>query len=381
MRLSTKALFAAPIFAVAMFLVACSSHTSSLPAVAGGHGVARMRHATIGAGITQGNKYRYQGCVIYGNQTGTGSGGDPYANANISGAGIDSNSSSVLSALNSQLIFSSGSDAGLEIVNIATSSTTTYTAHSDGFHSGPLTLPAPSGYGATGPVPWSTSPQFYFEGSFPSTCGGGDCHWTTLNKSTCLAFQGNASAGGFVSGVFSTDNGFIDDLSQSYSSQFANKSDNWSVAGIPGLGFADFGEDFALTAINHPIQIILPIPDVQNVHVNLSPVSGGADGSCSGGDSACMDYGDILRLKSSVTCPADAKAALVCNQLKTFGAIVSDTEGSGNTNSDLRFGLDISGNDDTDSQIFSFLTSLSGTSSNPTFKNNFDIVTRGALVP
>jgi hypothetical protein len=366
-RFAKAPLYFAFLVATGLFIAACSTSQPSMPGVKGAHaGSVRMRHAIDG--VVTGNEYRYHGCKVYG-PSNPPMLGDPYANANIANASIDSGSSTILGA--HSVSFATSSDADLEIVNIATNSTTTYSvASTSPGHTPPISTPVPSGYSGTGPVPWRPTPlpaPFLFEGTHPNNCPN-DCHWTTLNTSNCYVYEGDAEGGGFNGGVFSTYNGIIDDLSASYASQWLNKGDNWSVSGIPGLGFTDFGEDFTLSSINHPLQVIFPASIVQSGAngVNLSPGVGN-DGSCS---TSCFEYGDILRLKSSVSCGSDAKTALVCNQLKTYGAMVADTG-----DAQFRFGLDSSGNDPiaSDSTLWTWMGARS--------LNNFELITRGALVP
>ena len=370
MRFTRNALIYWTFAATAIFVAACNSSQTSMPSV-GGHGGSIMKPALDG--IVTGKEYRYHGCKVYGLANPPMS-GDPYANADITNATVDSNSSSILSFVQSNYGgFDTSSDASYEIVNIADSSTPVISVTATpGGHAGPLTTPGPPGTSGTGPIDWNGG-VFRFEGTQGGTgaCTD-DCHWITLNKSTCVVYQG--AGGSYVSSVFSTYNGFIDDLTATYASQFTNKSDNWSVAGIPGLGFTDFGEDFALTSINHPLQVIFPVTVVSNImgdHVNLSPHVGG-DGACDTTKHACLKFGDILRLKSTVSCGSDTKTALVCNQLKTYGAMVADT----GSDSQFRFGLDSSGNDPIGSPSAPIWTWMGGLHA-----TDFQVITRDSLVP
>ena len=388
MFLSLKSLSWASVFATVILIAAFGG---SPQARFSSDGADHIRVA-IGRAAT-GSKYIYHGCVVY---NGSGTTGDPFANADITNATPDPESSSVLEA--NSLVFDTTDDARLEIVNIATTATTTYTvAGITGGHSPPITKGVHGG-GSLATVPWSTS--FRFEGTHGSSCPN-DCHWTTLNTDTCFVYEGDAGAraggGGFSGGVFSTFDGLIDSLADTYANQWlnpvgmdplnpGNKADNWSVGGFPGLGFTDYDDEFAsaATSINHPIQIILPVSMVMNGIdgsgcANLSPCVGG-DGQCGppGTTATCFVYGDLLRLKSTVSCTPpgyDHPLYLLCNQLKTYGGYVADT----GSEQQMRFGLNTSGNEPNlepsglPSKMWAWIATLPS--------SYWDLIDRSALVP
>jgi hypothetical protein len=390
--LPLKSLSWAAVFATVMLVAAFGGSPQAAGSSSDAFGAIRVAID----GVATGSKYIYHGCVVY-SGSGVGTTGDPFANADITNATPDPVATSVLEA--NSLLFDTDDDASLEIVNLASSSTTLYTVAQPSpapGHNPPISVGVYGG-GSGAQVPWSTSPQFHFEGTHTNHCPH-DCHWTTLNTETCYVYQGdagpNSGGGGFNGGVFSTYNGLIDSLGASYANQWlnpnpggpqgpGNKGDNWSVGGFPGLGFTDYDDEFGSTAssINHPIQIILPPSMVLNGPpcANLSPcLPGAGDGACTGTTSTCFLYGDLLRLKSSVSCTpsgGDHPLYLLCNQLKTYGGYVADT----GDDQQMRFGLNTSGGEPNlkpsgvESAMWAWIATL------PSSK--WDLIDRGALVP
>jgi hypothetical protein len=253
-------------------------------------------------------------------------------------------------------------------VNLASSLTPLFTVGTNGGHNPPITS-GPAGGGSGAQVPWLGG-VFALEGTNTGTTCSGDCHWTTLNTQTCLVYQGG---GGEWTGTgFNSYNGFIDALDNTFTSQYANKVDNWSVAGIAGLGFTDYGEDASLTAIDHPLQVIITTDALLSGAngVNYSPGIGNGGGTCSGATN-CLELGDIIRLKASASCTnSDAQVTLVCNQLKNYGGVIADT-GSTPT---FRFGLSANGTNAWHTAVFTYLHTL-------ILSNDFDLINRSALVP
>lgn len=313
--------------------------------------------------------YTYQGCQVYNGTAGTA---DPIANALINALAIDSNSATVIAAVSGNITFSNASNSSLEIVNLANNATGLFTVGTNGGHNPPITKGAnPPNYGGAGAqVPWIGG-SFALEGTNKTTSCSGDCHWTTLNTQTCFVYEGGG--GHWTGSAFNSFNGLGDTLAQSYTSQWpTNKGDNWSVAGIPGLGFTNYGEDASLTSINHPVQVIIPTNSLlSGTHgVNYAGGTGDGGGSCSGA-STCLELGDIIRLKSTDSCAnADAQVTLFCNQLKNYGGVIADT-GSTPT---FRFGLSASGANPWHTAVFTYIHTL-------TLSNDFDIINRSALVP
>jgi hypothetical protein len=160
-----------------------------------------------------------------------------------------------------------------------------------------------------------------------------------------------------------------------YANEFPYMDDNITAAGIPLIGFTDFGPDLLSRNIKHPVEFIMPTTHVVAYGSSIQGVNYatgiGADGACNPNNNAdpdnCFVYGDILRLKSSYACPTDPVSAAVCKQLKKRGMVLSDTGEEGN----LRMGLDDNGVDDSGSYLFPWLSGLAF--------SNFDVITRGAI--
>ena len=234
----------------------------------------------------------------------------------------------------------------------------------------PITL-GPNGGGAGAQVPWLST--FFFEGATQGPCAG-DCHWLTLATDTCFAYEGGG--GTFTGGTtFGTYNGIIDALADTYTNNWANKSTNVTVAGIPLVGFTLFGEDLTAAAsgtpINHPGDLIINTSMLLSGTngVNISPGAGNGGGSCAGAAN-CYELGDLLRLKPGFTCAgADAKANAWIAEAQTYGVYVTDT-GSSIT---IRMGLDTSGADDTSAPLLSCIHSADST--------HWDLITRGTVLP
>ena len=305
--------------------------------------------------------YVYQGCQVYNGSFGAA---DPIANANVSALTVSSSNTSIMSNIGTTT-FSGSNTANLEIVNLATAATGTLVVGSTG-HSPPITANATTGTGGAGASVHWIGGTFLFEGTCATACSGADGHWTTLLTDTCRLEEGGG--GNWTSGGgFTTFDGFIDLLGDSYVTNWANKSDNWGVGGFGGLGFVYYGEDFSLTAINHPGYVSVPTSILISGTngVNISPGAGNGAGSCSGAAN-CLELGDMLRLQSSFTCPGDTKAALICNAAKTFGVYVGDTHTGGGIQ--VFAGLDHLGNDDSDTAVWTMIGGWT--------LNNFQVITR-----
>jgi hypothetical protein len=185
-----------------------------------------------------------------------------------------------------------------------------------------------------------------------------------------------ANGGNWNGTTLSGYSGLTDNLNHSYCSQYANKGDNVSVAGLGVPGFYIFGDDLLNAKnngvpIRHPGLIVSPISGVASgsAGVNLSPLTTNSVGSCAGGATTqCFQFGDLLRLKASVTCPVDAIANAVCVEWKTYGAYIGEL----GAQPGIHYGLDINGTDDTDSALLTWQHGLTATGS-------WDIITRGTV--
>jgi hypothetical protein len=97
-----------------------------------------------------------------------------------------------------------------------------------------------------------------------------------------------------------------------------------------------------------------------------------------GTTSTCFLFGDLLRLKASVTCTPpgyDHPLYLLCNQLKTYGGYVADT----GSLQQMRFGLNTSGGEPNlkpsglESAMWAWTHGLAS--------SDFDLINRAAVVP
>ena len=302
---------------------------------------------------------------------------DPTVNGNISGLSPDANSASVLSATSGGVLFSNANPANLEIVNIGTHLTPMVPVGTvPGGHSPPISKGAFGG-GTGAMIEWQNG--FLIEGRSTTGCSG-DAHFVVFDTDPTSLNYGYVFEGGgacWNGTTFKAYNGLIDNVTAGYVNQGTpwqqNKGDNWSVAGIPGLGFTDYGEDATLTAINHPLQVIFPtsvmvcFSGCGTRGTNYSPGTGG-DGSCHGGPTACFYYGDILRIKSCAG--QTGLTLLVCTQMQNYGIVASDT-GSTPT---IRMGLAADGSNPWPSALFVWLRGLS-------LSGNFDLMPRNCCVP
>lgn len=302
---------------------------------------------------------------------------DPIINANIATTGLDANSATVMANTSPQILFPSTSDASLEIVNIATHLTPfLHVGTVGGGHNPPISKGAFGG-GTGAMVPWQGG-VFKFEGTHTTSCTG-DCHWVVVdNDPTALdygyVYEGGGgnwtSGGGFV-----TYDGLVDNLAAAYPNQgtpwYQNKVTNWSVAGIPGLATTAYGDDATLTALNHPIQLIVPVSTLLSGSngVNYATGAGNGGGTC-GDATKCFKLGDIVRIKAADCNGQTGQILLVCNALLNQGGVVADT---GST-PQFRFGLNIAGTDPWTHALFVWIHGL-------TMQNDFDLLSRTALVP
>jgi hypothetical protein len=158
-----------------------------------------------------------------------------------------------------------------------------------------------------------------------------------------------------------------------------------TVVGLPMLGFMDTGDDVkayanprcpanaSVSCIPHPVGFY-GNPDVVSSDSYVFPAgaNAAADARYSCTHASCLIGGDIIRLHAGVVCPVSGAGALVCNQLKYYGAVFSDTGGCSTNYWGIRTGLDTNGNDEMDAAA-SFLGSIHIT--------DFDVIQRPALHP
>lgn len=313
--------------------------------------------------------YYYQGVQIYNGTAGTP---DGVTNADIATAPTDTNSTTVLNAVGASITFGSSDDANLLQVNLASTNTTKLAVgnisggHNPPFQSGTY------GGGAGQTEPWLSS--FVIEGTAGQTCTAttksGDCHGEVLVNSGSggnLNYDYECYQQGFTAP--STLNGYaciLQNLNASFTANSSNRTDTPQVAGIPLIGFSDLGEDSALTAINHPISIIIPTSTLISGNSSVGYAQGANGGGTCSGVTTCLELGDILELTgpassfSGVTGCTNAQSVLVLNQIYNFGAVVSDT---GSTPA-FRFGLNASGTDPWSSNVFTCLHNIAVNTTN-----------------
>jgi hypothetical protein len=150
-------------------------------------------------------------------------------------------------------------------------------------------------------------------------------------------------------GTLAAFDGQENDLTASWASQMVPEHDAMTQSGVPFLGTVDYGEDASLTAINHVLAMMmeagLGVSQWGYVYPATNP-SFVLDQGCTVGSvpyQPCphpLHEGDVLRLHSTFSCsPFSANVRLICNQLKTYGMILTDQAGS----YELRFGLKTNG--------------------------------------
>jgi hypothetical protein len=270
---------------------------------------------------------------IYGATAGVG---DPQANAIVGGASplpTDPNSAAVMAAQGTNNILAANSESQNYVPNVNASPTavpSVVVTATPGGHQPPITLNTANGKGGAGAtIPWSYT-GFYLENLCQANCTS-DNHWLVMDPVANLMFQGD---GGNTDGAtfFASYTGIIDSSNLSYCAQVGDKSDNFTVAGLPGFGFILFSDDINAvvnsgTSINHPTGIVVAINSVASgsAGVNLSQISTNNVGTCSAN---CLQFGDIIRLKASYNCATagggDAATVAVCVSWQRYGRVVVD---------------------------------------------------------
>jgi len=286
--------------------------------------------------------YMYHGCKVYTPNdwftTNLIVGGSSYAtNA------VDANSANIISNLVSTfpgLYIDEVHPGGETTVNLATNSTPTHTVN------GATMTGGAGAYGPNNAIP-VTNP-FYEEGSAFGGCRG-DCHAIVLNTQTCIDYETYASGSRQWNGTaYTTGYASVYDLKRSLNSQYANH-EGVTAAGLPLLGMTDFGEDASGNSIDHIVEFSLPgsgaAPSASGGRV--APAAAGH--TCEQNCTNKLPLGARLRLKAAYPCPSREQypqSYLVCNQLKTYGMIFVDWNGSSGSGTSiimLRFGTSING--------------------------------------
>jgi hypothetical protein len=300
------------------------------------------------SGSTTATSYAYQGCKVFGNN-------DLVVDRNLSTASIDPNSATIISQLPGGS-FDTGDDAPDEQMNVGTSATNLEVVGTNGGHNPPMN----NGSGAT--IPWincTTSCNGNGGGTGFGGTGGfieslSDAHAHVITTDTCDLWETFGSKS--TSTTFAASAGFHAHLNNNYYTQptnvnFAGKliyDDAGQVSGMPMTGVIDWGEDASLPAINHPLSLIVPGGTGLSADGYVFPAT--CQGACAVADTGCggsacthpLHMGDLIRLAPSFSCGSYTTIGqLVCNQLKNYGAYITDTGSS----YELRFGLSAAGID------------------------------------
>jgi hypothetical protein len=304
--------------------------------------------------------YTLLGCKVFNGDT-------TAVNRIISSAPIDPNSANIISHSYAadNATFESGVVDGDEQINTANGSTPRV-----GWSG---SLRSNSG-GISSTVPWASA--FVIETS-------SDNHAHVINTQNCSAFESYGTSFSAPSGPLDVSDGtyYANISTQGYAPE--PSGGYITVAGLPMFGFMDTGDDVqayanlpcpansSVTCIPHPVGFY-GNPDVVSSDTYVFPAGGNAaaDARYPCSNANCLVAGDIIRLHASVVCPTSGAGALVCNQLKFYGGVFSDTGGCNSNYWGIRTGLDTNGNDEM-SAAAPFLNSIHIT--------DFDLIQRPAL--
>jgi hypothetical protein len=241
---------------------------------------------------------------------------------------VDPNSAAIISNMNSalpNLSFNYGAGAsgiaGEEAVNLATNSTSKVTVQ------GTTMKNDPYNDDSTNQLPWQSG--FRQEGSIGCAY---DCHNVVLNTNTCVDYEtyryGSQSWNG---SSYTASNGYVHNLHYPFNNQYSTDGGAIDAAGVPMLGTTDYGEDLSQPSINHIVGFIWGGPSSGTYGIGgwVAPATNAE--SCGHNCTNKLPYGARLRLHASYACPSASsypQANKVCNQLKTYGMMLTDTAGS-----------------------------------------------------
>lgn len=224
-----------------------------------------------------------------------------------------------------------------------------------------------------------TTGTFMQEGTRGCTSSSGDCHVVTLNTQTCVDYETfNFDGASWNGSSYTAEGGGVENLNHPY----AVESMTVTQADLPLLGTTDFGEDLSYQqsscqpncAIPHILGWIASGTDATPKATGGYVSPAGYGKACSSNCSYPIPMGARLRLKSSYSCPSpntNPQANLVCNQLKQYGMILTDHEGTGYANV-LRFGVKSDGSNPwNSSDLGALLSNLRIT--------NFDVMKVGTI--
>jgi len=313
----------------------------------------------------------YGGCKVYPDNdwftTNLVTGGSSY----VSNA-VDPNSANIIAHLSNTFpgLYIDEANPGAEVtVNLANSGTPTTSVNGTTLVNDPYdddpnnVIPVPN--------------PFFEAGSAFGNCSG-DCHAIVLNTQTCVDYETYGwGSTPWHGGVFRAGGGGVHNLNNPLNNQYA-RDVGITAASLPLLGMTDFGEDASASSINHIIDISMPgsgaFPNATGNYVAPAVSWHPCATNCSNE----LPLGARLRLKSSYQCPSQSdypQSYLVCNQLKTYGAIFVDWNGSGGYGTStmlLRFGTSSDGSNPWNrNDLYGGLRGIT--------INDFDVMTLGAI--
>lgn len=195
------------------------------------------------------------------------------------------------------------------------------------------------------PIEYPVTTPEYEQGQASGGCTG-DCHDITINLQTGIDYEAYTSGSrnwNPSTATFTTEDMTLYNLSQPYDAQRTHGC--CTAAGLPLMGTTDWGEDSRLASIDHSVGFLMPVTG-QASGGRVAPAPRAAV-DCSSDCSYELPYGARLLLHSWFACPpagSNPQANLVCNQLKTYGMILQDTQSGscrpkGTGSDQCRYGL------------------------------------------
>lgn len=179
------------------------------------------------------------------------------------------------------------------------------------------------------PIQYPVTTPEYEEGRASGGCTG-DCHDITMNVQTGVdyeAYRSGTRNWDPLTSTFMTSDMTVFNVRRAFEEQRIHGC--CSAAGIPLMGTTDWGEDARLPSVDHIIGFLMPVTG-QAVGGHVAPAPR-ASQRCTADCTYQLPFGARLRLHASFECPPAAsnpQANLICNQLKTYGMILQDTQRS-----------------------------------------------------
>lgn len=303
---------------------AVSTTTTSTPAPST---TATPAPAPTAAPVQTASTYTFHGCVVYGANdwftTNLLTGGSSYVSNKV-----DPNSAAMVKNFANAFPGSGFNVNGTTTTvsqqypsaNLATNSTPLHTVQ------GTTMTNDPTNDDPNNVIPWQTG--FRDQGNCTY-----DCHAEVVNTQTCVDYETYRWAQHSWNGsTYTAENGFVHNLNHPFNTQYSKDGGTVTKAGLPIIGTVDVGEDASLPSINHIAQLAIPGSDASSKAAGgyVAPATDGA--TCVSNCSYKIPFGARLRLNSSkYTCPSASyypQAHKICIQLETYGAIVTDHNGT-----------------------------------------------------